>query len=183
MNRERPDTFSMNEDQLSARLGHEFGDKGAGLAAAYRKAMPQASPADLYIAIATARLFGNDTAIVAARKAEQPAPVFAYRYDYASNAPIPGSQATLRAGHATDIGSTFANIDIPGLQGDGPGLAEASANMGGLWTAFARDGTPSAPGVPTWPRYDHARQTMLISSTCTVAQDPDGATREAWTGV
>jgi len=183
MNRERPETFLMDEGQLAARLERDFGDKGASLGAAYRKAMPQATPSDLYIAIATARLFGNDTALVAARKAEQAPPVFAYRYDYASNSPIAGSSATLRAGHATDIGSTFGNIDIPGLQGDGPGLKEASANMGGLWTAFARDGVPMAPGVPAWPRYDASRQTMLINSECMVVRDPDGATREAWAGV
>jgi para-nitrobenzyl esterase len=183
MNRETPETFSMDDARLAARLKQEFGDKGSSLAAAYRRAMPQASPSDLYIAIATARLFGNDTSIVAARKAQQPAPVFAYRYDYASNVPIKGSKATLRAGHATDIGSTFANIDIPGLQGDGPGLKEASNNMGALWTSFARDGVPSAPGAPVWPRYDSARQTMLIDSVCKVAQDPDGATREAWSSI
>ena len=180
MNRERPETFAMSEEQLAARLEHDFGAKGRSLAASYRRAMPQASPSDLYIAIATARLFGNDTGIVAARKAAQTAPVFAYRYDYASNVPIKGSSATLRAGHATDIGSTFGNIDIPGLQGDGPGLKEASANMGALWTSFARDGVPSAPGVPAWPRYDSARRTLLIDSACKVAQDPDGATRDAW---
>lgn len=183
MNRENPATFSMDDGQLAARLNREFGDKGSSLAAAYRQAMPQASPSDLYIAIATARLFGNDTSIVAARKALQPAPVFAYRYDYASNVPIEGTKATLRAGHATDIGSTFGNIDIPGLQGDGPGLKEASANMGELWASFARNGVPSAPSAPVWPRYDSARQTMLIDSVCKVAQDPDGATREVWASI
>ena len=178
--REAPDTFSMSGEQLAARLKKELGDKGAVLAAAYRKAMPQASPSDLYIAIATARQFGNDTAVAAALKAAQPAPVFAYRYDYESNVPIAHTHATLRAGHATDIGATFGNIDIPGLQGDGPGLAEASAAMSALWASFARDGAPSAPGMPAWPRYDASRPTMLIGSLCTLALDPDGATRDAW---
>jgi len=183
-NREKPETFSLTGAALKARLKREFGDHGAALEAAYRKAMPSAGPSDLYIAIATARQFGNDTALVAGLKSAQPAPVFAYRYDYASNYPIAGTTATLRAGHATDIGATFGNIDIPGLQGDGPGLAEASRNLGALWASFARDGVPSAPGVPEWPRYEtQTRPTMLISSECQVERDPDAAVRAAWRGV
>lgn len=180
-NIERPETFSMDKAALSKRLAAEFGDRGKVLEAAYRKAMPAASPPDLYIAIATAKAFGNDSSLVAGLKAAQPAPVFAYRYDYQSNYPIKGTNATLRAGHATDIGSTFGNIDIPGLQGDGPGLAEASSNMGSLWSSFARDGRPSAQGAPLWPRYDGVtRPTMLIDSVCRLVNDPDGPVRAAW---
>jgi para-nitrobenzyl esterase len=180
-NIDRPETFSMDETAFAKRLAEEFGDKAAALSAAYRRAMPKASPSERYIAIATAKAFGNDTAHAADLKSAQAAPVYAYRYDYASNHPIKGTHATLRAGHATDIGSTFGNIDIPGLQGDGPGLAEASRNMGALWSSFARDGVPSADGVPSWPRYQTAtRPTMLINSACQVVRDPDASVRAAW---
>ena len=178
---EQPDVFSMDGPTLSKQLAEHFGAKGAILEATYRKAMPSASPADLLVAILTAEAFGNDTALVAGRKAAQSAPVFAYRYDYSSNYRIKGSTATLRAGHATDIGVTFGNIDIPGLQGDGPGLAEASRSMGSFWASFARDGQPTAPGAPVWPRYETAtRPTMLIDSVCSIVKDPDSAVRAAW---
>jgi para-nitrobenzyl esterase len=75
----------------------------------------------------------------------------------------------------------FYNYDIPGLQGNGPGLREASRNFSGLWTGFARSGRPQAPGLPDWPRYDLKRRaTMLIDAHCQVVDDPGRRLRELW---
>ena len=181
MNMNRPETFSLSEDAMQARLAVEFGDQAPVILAAYRQARPGASPSELYFAIATARIMGEDSIVVAGLKAAQSAPVYLYRYDYASNFPISGTDATLGAGHATDIGATFFNWDEHGLHGNGPGLEQAAAHMSALWTSFARHGAPAADGVPAWPAYDTGdRPTMLIGADCILAHDPDGVARTMW---
>ena len=177
----RPDTFTMSDAALKARLDTELGDKAPDVLAAYRGLYPDATPADVYIAIASARVFGNDSVTTASLKSDLAAPVWLYRYDYESNFPIAGTTATLKAGHATDIGSTFFNWDLGGLHGNGPGLEQASRNLSTLLTTFARTGRPAAKGVPDWPRYDRAsRATLLVNTTCRVENDPEGAARTVW---
>ena len=181
--RDQPEIFSMNNQQLVTRLLAQFGDNADRVLNAYHKAMPDASPSELFIAIATARSvgFGNDTITLASLKSAQPAAVYLYRYDYESNFPIAGTSSTLRAGHATDIGPTFLNYDEPGLHGNGPGVAQASRNLSALWTSFARTGKPSARGVPEWPRYNtKSRPTMLVNTTCHVVDDPNADIRKMW---
>ena len=179
--RDHPDVFHATQDSLTAQAHKYFGDKADRILATYKKAYPKASPAELYIAVSTAARFGNNTITLAERKSAQPAPVYLYRYDFRSNVPIKGTDWTLRAGHATEIAMKFYNYDIPGLEGNAPGVAEASKNMSTLWTSFARNGHPGAPGLPTWPRYDLKRRaTMIIDAKCRVADDPDRETRELW---
>jgi para-nitrobenzyl esterase len=50
------------------------------------------------------------------------------------------------------------------------------------WVAFARDGVPSAPGLPDWPRYDLARRATLLFDVDAVelVDDPQSAEREIW---
>jgi para-nitrobenzyl esterase len=177
----RPDTFTMDEAALKRRLDREFGDKAPEILAAYRGLYPKAPATDVYIAIASARVFGNDSMTTASLKSDQAAPVWLYRYDYESNFPIAGTKATLKAGHASDIGSTFFNWDLGGLHGNGPGLEQASRNLSTLLTTFARTGKPSAKGVPEWPTYDReSRATLLVNTTCRVENDPEGAARRMW---
>lgn len=198
-----PQVFSLTVEQLKARLKAEFGDRADEILDVYDRLYPnrllegearqvhQASivrlggrppmPADLYIAIQTAKAFGNDSITLASRKSEQVPPVYLYRYDYPSNRPIDGVNETLRAGHATDIGPTFLNWDVPGLHGDGPGLEEASLSLSSAFVSFARTGKPSGAGLPDWPRYDRDRRaTMLISRECRIEDDPDGPARKMW---
>ncbi len=179
--KDKPETFSMSEVVLNDYLHTHFANKAAVIRNTYRNAMPSASPSDIFIAIATATSFGNDTVELASRKSIQPAPVYLYRYDYESNTPIANTTTILKAGHASDIGPTFLNYDEPGLHGNGAGLAQASANLSALWTSFSRTGTPTARGVPAWPRYDKKnRSTMLINTTCEVVNDPSAEIRKMW---
>jgi para-nitrobenzyl esterase len=118
---------------------------------------------------------------VADRKSLHPAPVYRYRDDYQSNLPIPGTDWTLRACHGSDIAVVFDNYEIPGLQGNGPGLAEASRAMSGYFARFARSGVPTAQGQPAWPRYyTENRAVMLLNSQCRVVYDPDSEQRKLW---
>jgi len=179
-----PEIFKLDAAALLASARMALGDRAERAIATYREVYPQASPAELLIAMETAYRFGSDTITLAERKAVQPAPVYLYRYDYQSNRPIDKTDWTLRAGHATEIAPKFYNYDIPGLQGDGPGLQEASRNFSTLWTSFAHTSRPGGPGLPAWPRYDSKRRaTMLINTHCEIADDPDRRLRELWSSL
>jgi para-nitrobenzyl esterase len=180
-NRDNPEVFHIDEATLNSQARTKLGGNADRVLSTYRKVYPQASPAELYIAIQTALSFGSDSITLAERKSAQPAPVYAYRYDYQSNVPIKGTDWTLRAGHATEIAMKFHNYDVPALEGNGPGVAEASRNMSAFWASFARNGHPTAEGSPDWPRYDAKRRaTMLIDVKCRVVDDPNRPIRELW---
>jgi para-nitrobenzyl esterase len=180
-NRNRPATFHMDEAELSAEAGKALGVHADRVLSVYRNAYPKASPSELYIAIRTALSFGYDSIALAERKAAQPAPVYAYRYDYRSNVPIPQTDWRLRAGHATELAMMSYNYDIPGLQGNGQGVPEVSRTMSALWTSFADNGHPRASGLPEWPRYaPRDRATMLIDVQCRVVDDPERPIRQLW---
>ncbi len=177
----RPDTFNMDMAALKARLQAELGAGAERVLAVYSHTRPQAAPSEIYIAIATARSMGFDTIVMADRKAAQSAPVYRYRCDYESNFAIPGTTATLKAGHATEITLKMLTPDQGGLQGNSATLPAAARNMSAFWASFAHSGQPSASGEPAWPRYDlSTRATMLIDADCKVASDPDGEERKLW---
>jgi para-nitrobenzyl esterase len=179
--RDNPNLLPPDEAGLLA-LGRPFlGDAMQSIIDLYRRTRPQATLGERVIAIMTAVQFGNDTVRLADLKSQQPAPVYRYRYDYQSNAPIKGTDWTFRAGHATDISLVFNNEEILDLQGNGPGLTEAALAMSSYFASFARHGVPSVPHQPAWPRYDIAtRATMLLNSQCAVVNDPDSEERQFW---
>ncbi len=180
----RPDTFSMDDAGLKARLAKEFGEYADRIETTYRGIYPERSPSQLYIAIASDVWFGNDSITAAARKSAQPAPVYAYRYDYQSDFIIPGTSYAFGAGHASEINMKFYNYDLRGLQGSGPGVAKASRNMSEMWATFARTSKPAAAGQPDWPRYDlKTRPTMVIDVDCHVESDLEGAARQMWESI
>ncbi len=176
-----PDIFKMDEAALNARMQKDFGPRAEKILSVYRQTRPQATPSELYLAIATATSMGNDVVTIADRKSAQPAPVYRYRCDYESNFPIKGTDTTLKAGHATEITLKFLSYDQSGLEGNSPTLAGAAHNMSALWASFARDSKPSAPGQPAWPVYDTSnRATMLIDAECKVENDPNAVERQFW---
>ncbi len=179
--REHPQFFKADAAAVNALAHQLVGAAAPEVLAVYRHAMPGSTPVEHAIAIETALRMGNDTVLLADRKSLQPAPVYRYLNDYQSNVPVAGTDWTLRAGHATDIAVTFANSEIPDLQGDGPGLAAAAQAMSGFFASFARSGVPAAAGQPAWPRYDTQRRAvMLLNSECRVADDPNSEERRLW---
>lgn len=176
-----PEFFRMDEAALTALARQNLGAAADAVLSVYRQAMPNASAVEQAIAVQTALFMGNGTFTLADRKSLQPAPVYRYRNDYQSNYPIEGTDWTMRAGHATDISVVFLNTDMPDLEGNGPGLAEASKASSSYFASFARNAVPTAEGQPAWPRYDTAqRKVMLLNSQCQVAEDPDSAERKLW---
>jgi para-nitrobenzyl esterase len=172
----------MDDAAMVARLRSQFGaERADAILAVFRRERPNASPVDLFIAIATCGMWGSTLAEAESKVGQHGAPVYMYRYDYASNYPIKGTDWTLRAGHATEIQAKFENADMSGLMGTGPDRFQAARNFGEVWTRFARTGHPQVTGAPRWPAYNlRTRATMLVDVRCTLVNDPNKAEREIW---
>jgi para-nitrobenzyl esterase len=177
------EAFNLTEASLKERLGKEFGSDSGKVFETYRQSRPAASPADLYIAIATARLMGVGTAIIADRKfAQHAAPVYVYVFTHESPWVIPGTQHIFGAGHALEIPYKFNNTGIGGFQSViGPDAEKTARNMSQMWSTFARTGRPQAEGQPKWPAWTtKERATMMLEAECKVVNDPWPLERRLW---
>jgi para-nitrobenzyl esterase len=186
------DVYSLTDATLKERLEKEQNANAAAVLAAYRKSRPNASPADLYVAISTARFAVIGSTTIAERKyAQHAAPVFMYCFTHESERMIPGTQHIYGAAHAVEIVYKFNNVPsaLGQLQTTGgggfadarPSSVQAAHNMSELWSTFARTGHPAAKGQPAWPAYDTTkRATMFIDAECKVINDPFSPERQVW---
>lgn len=174
-----PEIFALSEAELPRYVADACGVDAGGAAeliAAYRSARPGLSPAMLYAGIASDRRFGFDSIVEGERQASQ-APVYAYRLLWQT--PVRGGR--MGAPHNLDLPLIFGRDRAPGITGEGGTAHHALADaLQTAWACFARNGDPSHPGLPAWPRYETAtRPTMLFDSECTLARDPARAERLA----
>jgi para-nitrobenzyl esterase len=167
------EVFNLDEAGMRKSVRDWLGDEADRVIDVYRRANPNASPADLYILITTDYPTRTYSVNIAERKAALgKAPAYLYRFDWET--PIDGGR--LKSPHSLEIPFVFDNIkSSPGLSGGGP-LAEAlAAKMSEAWIAFARTGDPNTPKskLPKWPAYDaKKRATMLFNNESKVAPDP-----------
>lgn len=184
-----PAVFALTEEALKARLAKELEAKAESVYTTYRRARPNASPTDLYIAISSANMFGIGSVAIAERKhAQGGAPVFMYIFTHGSDRIIPGTTHRLGAAHALEIRYKFNLADSGGAPGgsdmmaiSGPDSVKTARNMSEMWSTFARTGRPAAQGQPAWPPYTTGRRaTMEIDAQCRVVDDPYAAERQMW---
>jgi para-nitrobenzyl esterase len=171
-----PPPSSVTEADLEKRVGEaRLGNPGKVIAA-LRGAYPTYSPGDLGVALMGNQMFWADTIRLVERKLKQAAPVWMYRMDRE----LPTLGGRLKAGHATELSYVFGTYDnIRDFVGTGPEPARMSAQMHPAWVAFARNGTPQTPEIPTWPQYDLARrQTMIFNLESRVEADPHAPLRK-----
>ena len=173
---ERGDTtaFDLDFAGLYARLEPQYGSDTQQIVDTYRRALPDASAPDLFVAISSITMMGLGSVEIAEKKAAQGgAPVYLYHFGYKSEVKIPGTDYAMGTPHAMDITFKFNNetpANGPGLlSGNRPDRFVASHNMAALWTSFARSGRPAAAGVPEWPAYTlEERASMRIDTRCEV---------------
>ena len=169
---DRPETQAMPMDELHQLVSQEFGEHSKGIIDAYRRDYPQATPFDLYAAIAAAS-FRRPACEQAIRKAAfRRAP--AYAYIYAWRTPVldgrPGPF------HAAELAFTFDNAELcDHYSGGSIGAIVLSKQISTAWVSFARTGNPNHDDLPYWPKYTSERRaTMQFDSTCAVRNDPEG---------
>lgn len=178
-----PGAAQLDLAALEARIEARVPGHGARLVAAYREARPGASPADLFFAIESDRLFRIPAIRLAEARAGAPAPTFSYLFTWES--PLLGGR--LGACHGVDVPFVFGLIGTPGAEkfaGSGPEAHALAERATQAWLAMARAGSPAHAGLPPWPAFDGKRRsTMLFGRETRLAEDPLGAERAAWDAV
>ncbi len=173
---------SLTEAELSQRVAAVAGGETEALLAAYRAAMPEASPADRLIAMLTGSNFWVRTVLLGERYAARPghAGVWMYSLDWQS----PAHGGRVKAHHAMDLPFVFDNTGVADTTAKAPGASELAARMADTWVAFARNGKPDNPAIPEWPTYTpQERATMVFDSACRIVFDPEPEARRLWTRV
>lgn len=182
--------YSLDENGLLERVSKAVGaDDAPGLIAATRADQPGAPPSQVYMKIASDLFSGVGSRVIAERKlAQGGAPVFLYDFAYQQGSMVPGTDYPFGASHGLDMPIKFNNTDAPPPESDLPNLigmrperVAIAHNMSAYWAGFARDGRPSADGLPEWPAYSlEKRPVMVLDAHCSVSFDPRPATRKWW---
>jgi para-nitrobenzyl esterase len=169
-----PGTIDTLDEQALVRLSNGYGlpPEAPGI---YRELYPDASPGELYSAIATDWFFRIPAIRLAEARVAHNQPV--YMYEFAWRSPQFGGR--LGACHALEISFVFDNLQRNTPQGvvglNGP--QTLADTMHAAWASFARTGDPG------WPRYDLTRRaTMRFDLTSEVVDDPQPITRKLWEG-
>lgn len=169
--------YMLDDNQLEQRVVHTFGGQAAPrILATYRRDFPDYDPSGLWFRIFSDYAMGTlSSAILDARAIPGAAPVYAYRFDWQT--PIDGGK--LYSPHTIEIPFVFDNATEPAgtvMTGGGAQVADLAKTVSSAWVEFARNGRPSAPGLPDWPTYTvKQRQSMHIDTTSRVGlyMDPD----------
>ncbi len=144
----------------------------------YSMVYPQMTPAARRIRALTAEEYWIPSIRVADAQASAGSETWMYRLDFAE------ASGRLRgfAYHSLDVGLVW---DKPNM-----GIAQAEAEaalarqMHTAWVAFISGETPSAPGLPQWPRYDTTRRaTMVFDVQSRIEDRPQEAERRLWDGL
>ena len=147
----------------------------------YRTFYPHYTPSQVFFAATTAARSWRAAIIEAEERAMQAAaPTYVYQLDWES--PL---QPELGAPHGFDIPLVFGNLDTENsLTGTSAESRVVSAAISGAFVAFARDGVPDHPGLPSWAPYTlPKRETMVFDSTPRLENDPRGAERRLFATV
>jgi len=166
-----------DEAALLARLGL-LCDRPERALEAYRTEHPDASLADLECAVLTDVVFRVPASELADAQAPH-APVFQYRWDWSS----PALGGMIGASHAIEIPFVFDLVEDQRLHVFvGPEAPKPLARaVHEAWVAFATDGTPSADGLPEWPRVTAERRPVLrFDTTSTLLEQPQATTLNFW---
>ncbi|WAC14868.1 carboxylesterase/lipase family protein [Dyadobacter pollutisoli] len=192
--RKDTETFKLDFDGLKKKLEPKYGADTDKMIETYRKARPDASAPDIFVAISSISMMGLGSVDIAEKKSKQnQAPVYLYNFGYKSEKKIPGTDYALGTPHAMDISFKFNNEIAPrdGSQpkesffgGNKPERFVASHHFAELWTTFARTGKPAAKDVPEWPAYNlKDRATMRIDTKCEVINNRFGEELAMWRSI
>jgi para-nitrobenzyl esterase len=181
-----PASRDLDEARLIKRVATALGDAGkaAELVTAYRSRREGASPADVWGHLQGDFIFRVPAIRLAEHQSARGNAVFSYLFTWAS----PQFGGALGACHALEIPFVWNTVDTGMSQlFTGPvddDIRALASSMHAAWAAFARTGTPAAPGLPEWPAYDTDRRaTMILDTDPRVEDDPGGHDREAWAGL
>lgn len=165
----------LDEAGLESIAKTNFGDLADQMLTAYKGLNPEATPTELASAFVTDRVMWAGSIRWAERKSTGGnAPVFLYRWDYAT----PALGGVLGATHGGDIPFAFNNFALTPMAGDRPENPHVGKIVSEAWVRFAHDGNPNHDELPSWSPYTtDTRETMIFDVKPRTERDPRAALR------
>jgi para-nitrobenzyl esterase len=177
-----PAMDTLSDADLPKHLERWQKGEGQTVAKAYKAAFPGRSNAELLYMAATDRSYFLDSTIQAGMRADAGG---GKTYYYSFERPTPVAGGRYFVPHAEEIPFVFDSL-ANGATIVGPLTPQAQAladKVSALWANFARDGVPSAPGVPKWTPYEsRTRPTMVLDDTCRMVSDVRAEQRKLMLG-
>jgi para-nitrobenzyl esterase len=178
-----PRNRNLSEADVRRRLARQLGSEADADAALelYRAAQRgRRSPARLWEAVQSDRVFHHPAQRAADGLAELGVPV--WRYLFSWRPPLFG--ARIGSGHGMELPFVFGTLR-DGLfrrtLGASESARELSRRMRDAWTSFARQGAPGHSRLPEWPAYDaRERSTLEWSRESSVIRAPFAAESAFW---
>jgi para-nitrobenzyl esterase len=169
---------TLTEEEMQSRIAAIAGPHAERVIGTYNRLYPDANPSERLIAATTDSNFRVRSMVLAQRRvAKHRAPVFVYSFEWET----PLHDGRMKAPHALDVPFTFDTIDLTNTTGMSQSARTLSATMATVWAAFARDGVPAHPLIPSWPAYGIPdRPTMILDTRWRVERDPRGEQRRLW---
>jgi para-nitrobenzyl esterase len=163
----------IDDDALAGHIKRYTGlgdAESARLIAAYRKNRPGADNTFIYQLISADWWMTGNVLTQAERKAKLGrAPAYVYHFEKLT----PVRDGKLKVPHAVEITYAFDNIDLSAaMTGTGPDKHALADKVSAAWTAFARTGDPSIPGLKWEPYSAEHRAVMIINDHPRLEIDP-----------
>ena len=172
-----PGLFTLNDVSLKQRLTAWFAaDDVDTVIARFRATRPNATPGDIFFAVATDKAMREGAWRQAERKARQGGgKAWLYELDWKT----PVENGKWGSPHSLCLALVFDNVALSAaMVGTGPEAQALADQMSGAWLAFARTGDPNHKGIPSWTPYDTAdRATMVFDTTSELVKDFRGDER------
>jgi len=160
---------SWSDEKALAKLKKRFAEKADSVAAEFKAAYPDKTLADAFFIDLRFRPGAIRDLDLKAKQGG--APVYSYMFTFES----PVLDGIGMAWHCAELPYVFANAAlVRTATGGGPDAVALGDKMSEAWINFARNGKPSASGLPEWPAYTEASgSTMIFNTTSRVASHPD----------
>jgi para-nitrobenzyl esterase len=158
-----------SDEKARSKLKERFGEKAEAVASEFKAAYPEKRLADAYFLDTRFRPGAIRDLDLKAKQAG--ALVYSYMFTFES----PVLDGVAMAWHCAELPYVFANAaSVKTATGGGTEALALSDKMSEAWVNFARNGKPSAKGLPDWPPYtSDTGATMILDSQSRVASDPD----------
>ncbi len=160
------EAFKLDFEGLKNKLEPTYHQDTPLIIDTYRKALPQASASNIFVAISSITMMGLGSIDIAEKKHKQGgAPVYLYNFGYKSEMKIPGTDYPMGTPHAMDISFKFNNesANKPSFfGGNRPEKAQASHYFAELWCNFAKTGKPFVKDGPEWPAFNQKTKPMML---------------------
>jgi para-nitrobenzyl esterase len=162
------DPREVTDVALRAQLDGMFGDKAPELLEGYRANHPDHSAGDLLVRIMSDRTRMGSIELAEAHVRAGGAPTYMYLFSWES--PI---VSHMKSAHGIDGTFYFDNTESVEIAAANPAAQALATKASTAWANFARNGVPSAEGLPEWARYSlDKRETMILSASPHIERDP-----------